>query len=62
MAISMTGDRSSRSRQGSASFLKKRSKKLSEIGSRAVSPAQTQITKVFFASFLFTKKKILPPA
>jgi len=41
-------------------FLKKRNKKLFEKGSRALSPARAQINKVFFASFLFTKKKILP--
>ncbi|WP_139334095.1 MULTISPECIES: hypothetical protein [Acidiphilium] len=37
----------------------KRSKKLSVSGARAFSKARAQINKVFFASFLFTKKKNL---
>jgi hypothetical protein len=46
--------------EGRASFLKKRSKKLFESGARAFSPARAQMIKIFFASFLFTKKKTLP--
>jgi hypothetical protein len=42
-----------------ASFLEKRSKKLSDPGARAFETARAQINKVFFASFLFTKKKTL---
>jgi len=38
-------------------FFEKRSKKLFLSGAWAFSLAQTQTIKVFFASFLFTKKK-----
>jgi hypothetical protein len=37
-------------------------KKLFESGARAFSKAWAQMVKVFFASFLFTKKKSLPSA
>jgi hypothetical protein len=38
-------------------FFEKKKQKLSDSGVRAFEPAQAQINKVFFASFLFTKKK-----
>jgi hypothetical protein len=42
--------------------LKKEAKNFFQFGVRAFSPARTQTIKVFFASFLFTKKKALPAA
>ncbi|WP_217696425.1 hypothetical protein [Acidiphilium rubrum] len=46
--------------KGSAAFLKKRNKKLSDTGAPAFGPPRAQINEVFFASFLFTKKKTFP--
>jgi hypothetical protein len=54
-------DADGRVEEGSGSFLKKRTKKLSISGARALETARAQINKVFFASFLFTKKKTLLP-
>jgi hypothetical protein len=56
----MGGYGETRKAKESASFLKKRSKKLFDSEARAVSRARAQINKVFFASFLFTKKKTFP--
>jgi len=40
-------------------FFEKKKQKTFRSGARALKPARTQTIKVFFASFLFTKKKIL---